>query len=258
VGQHVSAVWSGDSNSHPGTMVDLGDTTFNVTFDTVACARSDIVVEWNGGTHSTMPSSYPGSWNGGPSTVGVLAHRNLAVVHAEPLQGCTELTNGDAAGKIVVVERSPRIFSCAVGQQIKGWYEGWGIDECQHWVGNPNNGEWITDPNRDWWANDDTCDEAATDAVAKRKSQKCRPGTDLSDCGQLQSAGWYGATIASIDAGSRTITVDWDDSATPLDGSATNGRVLSFDSIYDSLWSWSSCLIRALDHITPHYSMNRL
>jgi hypothetical protein len=293
-------------------MVDLGDTTFNVTFDTVVCARSDIVVEWNGGTHSTMPSW--GSWNGGPSTVGVLAHRNLAVVHAEPLEGCTELTNGDAAGKIVVVERSPLIFSCAVGQQIKGKYYGSPgptSNSCQRWL--PKNGggggggggkEWTTRWVSDQWANNGVCDEADSVALAKQDSSKCRPGTDAHDCNWPANGQWYEATVASIDAGGRTITVNWDDCVDQADDtclgneqggwddgtcahasgwctatywgaearrccpctchsddSYTNvynpeqiaGRILSYNNAKDL--AWSSCLIRASDLLTRHYSM---
>jgi hypothetical protein len=68
-----------------------------------ACANEDISVEWVGGIHATGHASF-----GAQS-----AHANLhmMVVHAEPADGCSGITNGDAvAGNIALIQRGACTF----------------------------------------------------------------------------------------------------------------------------------------------------
>ena len=65
-----------------------------------ACANEDISVEWVGGTHATGHAYF------GRQSAYANLHIDLEVVHAEPADGCSGITNGDAlAGKIALIQR---------------------------------------------------------------------------------------------------------------------------------------------------------
>ena len=65
-----------------------------------ACANEDISVEWVGGTHATEHAVF------GAQSAYVNLHIDLEVVHTEPADGCSGITNGDAlAGKIALIQR---------------------------------------------------------------------------------------------------------------------------------------------------------
>ena len=65
-----------------------------------ACANEDISVEWEGGIHATGHATF------GAQSAYANLHIDLEVVHAEPADGCSGITNGDAlAGKIALIQR---------------------------------------------------------------------------------------------------------------------------------------------------------
>ena len=65
-----------------------------------ACANEDISVEWEGGIHATGHAEF------GAQSAYANLHIDLEVVHAEPADGCSGITNGDAlAGKIALIQR---------------------------------------------------------------------------------------------------------------------------------------------------------
>ena len=66
-----------------------------------ACANEDISVEWVGGTHATA-----GHAAFGAQSADANFPIDLEVVHTEPADGCSGITNGDAlAGKIALIQR---------------------------------------------------------------------------------------------------------------------------------------------------------
>ena len=70
-----------------------------------ACAKEDISVEWVGGIHAT------GHANFGAQSAYAHLHIDLEVVHAEPADGCSGITNGDAlVGKIALIQRGTCVF----------------------------------------------------------------------------------------------------------------------------------------------------
>jgi hypothetical protein len=67
-----------------------------LVFAAVEC----ISVEWVGGIHATTHAAF-GAQSADPNL-----HLDLEVVHAEPADGCSDITNGGAlAGKIALIER---------------------------------------------------------------------------------------------------------------------------------------------------------
>ena len=70
-----------------------------------ACVNEDISLEWVGGIHTT------GHANFGRQSADANLHIDLEVVHAEPADGCSDITNGDAlAGKIALIQRGECLF----------------------------------------------------------------------------------------------------------------------------------------------------
>jgi Zn-dependent M28 family amino/carboxypeptidase len=70
-----------------------------------ACANEDISVEWVGGKHATAHADF------GAQSAYANLHINLEVVHTEPADGCSGITNGDAlAGKIALIQRGACAF----------------------------------------------------------------------------------------------------------------------------------------------------
>ena len=62
--------------------------------------NEDISLEWVGGIHAT------GHANFGRQSADANLHIDLEVVHAEPADGCSDITNGDAlTGKIALIQR---------------------------------------------------------------------------------------------------------------------------------------------------------
>jgi hypothetical protein len=67
--------------------------------------NEDISLEWVGGIHAT------GHANFGRQSADANLHIDLEVVHAEPADGCSDITNGDAlAGKIALIQRGECVF----------------------------------------------------------------------------------------------------------------------------------------------------
>jgi hypothetical protein len=74
-----------------------------------ACANEDISVEWVGGIHATGHADF------GAQSAYANLHIDLEVVHAEPADGCSGITNGDAlAGKIALIQRG----ACAYVEKV--------------------------------------------------------------------------------------------------------------------------------------------
>jgi hypothetical protein len=70
-----------------------------------ACANEDISVEWVGGIYATEHAVF------GAQSVDANLHLDLEVVRAEPADGCSGITNGDAlAGKIALIQRGACAF----------------------------------------------------------------------------------------------------------------------------------------------------
>jgi hypothetical protein len=70
-----------------------------------ACANEDISVKWVGGIHATGHAVF------GAQSAYAHLHIDLEVVHAEPADGCSGITNGDAlAGKIALIQRGACAF----------------------------------------------------------------------------------------------------------------------------------------------------
>ena len=71
-----------------------------------ACTNEDIYVEWEGGTHATA-----GHAAFGAQSADANFPIDLEVVHAEPADGCSGITNGDAlAGNIALIQRGACTF----------------------------------------------------------------------------------------------------------------------------------------------------
>ena len=68
-----------------------------------ACANEDISVEWVGGIHATGHAVF--------GAQSAYANLHMMVVHAEPADGCSGITNGDAlAGNIALIQRGACAF----------------------------------------------------------------------------------------------------------------------------------------------------
>ena len=70
-----------------------------------ACTNTDIFVEWVAGIHATGHAEF------GAQSAYANLHIDLEVVHAEPADGCSGITNGDAlAGNIALIQRGACAF----------------------------------------------------------------------------------------------------------------------------------------------------
>jgi hypothetical protein len=73
---------------------------FKILLVFAACANEHISVEWAGGIHATGHASF-GAQSADPNS-----YIDLEVVHTEPADGCSGITNGDAlVGKLALIQR---------------------------------------------------------------------------------------------------------------------------------------------------------
>ena len=69
------------------------------------CDNGDISVDWVGGIHATGHAEF------GAQSLKASMHIDLQVVHAEPANGCGDITNGDTlVGKAVLIQRGVCTF----------------------------------------------------------------------------------------------------------------------------------------------------